>query len=200
MNIHIKAGYTPGSTRRGAQDPDAGPQCPPREVAEGHEGWAVHSSGLHLPFWQPESGKCRFGGRKSSFAARMRTNSEWDSSIVQWSSPGPKANVPSHLQIFLTDLKNKFNSRAVLLVFFFSTSLSAAEILWFVLTLKIQNKICANDIPLSQLVLATLLLLHRTSASTNANTRTLLRAECPTFQWNHSNYKPCNKTVSALNE
>lgn len=99
------------------------------------------------------------------------------------------------LTLVQPDLKSKFRSRALL---FFS--LSAAEVLWFVLTLKIQNKICANDIPISQLVLATLLPLCRTSASTNASTRTLLRAECPTFQSNHSNYKTCNKTVSALNE
>lgn len=159
-------------------------------------------SGLHLPSWLPTadrqsvSRKHVFWGRKKCFKGTMRTDSvSW---MVQYCSVlpvGQRQIFNRILKLVQTDLKNKFNSRTVL---FFS--LSAAEVLWFVLTLKIQNKICANDIPISQLVLATLLLLCRTSASTNANTRTLLRAECPTFQSNHSNYKTCNKTVSALNE
>lgn len=188
----------------------AGQEQPPwvqvLDVTPGGERWQRDTrtrlcsiSGLHLPACLPtagkqsESRKHMFWGRRKRFQARMRTDSLSDTTVI---FPRGQRQIFNHiLKLVQIDLINKFNSRTVL---FFSRS--AAEVLWFVLTLKIQNKICANDIRISQLVLATLLLLCRTSASTNANTRTLLRAECPTFRSNHSNYKTCNKTVSALNE
>lgn len=175
-----------------------GLSCPPE--------WGRVQSGEHPMFATPiATAHCRQIGWKENMHIWGKTgqfsseNQLWTDVILQIFSADTAVDQRQIFSCVLTlaqpDLKNKFRSRAVL---FFS--FSAAEVLWFVLTLKIQNKICANDIPISQLVLATLLPLCRTSASTNASTRTLLRAECPTFQPNHSNYKTCNKTVSALNE
>lgn len=157
-------------------------------------------SGLYLPSDCPlriESlrVKSTFWGRKNSFQARMRTDSL--SRMVHYRSHLPlgQRQIFNHtVKLFQTDLKTKFNSRTVL---FFS--LSAAEVLWFVLTLKIQTKYVLM-IFLSPSWCWQLFYCSAGQAQVQMEVPEPCWEQCPTFQSNHSNYKTCNKTVSLLNE